>query len=154
MTNTMNISSRMPALATTFRTSAGDDTLGFSVAKDVYMFDRTSLTTLAMASLTYAFPLKHLHSIAANIWSLCKYIVGSQKVKKKRERKTYPQDCSRSLCPRLRSNSSAASSEVLTSITRPCFGRGEPCFDSSLVLAMCTRLRSSLAFDLLSPAAR
>lgn len=37
---------------------------------------------------------------------------------------------------------------------RPRFEGGDPCLDSSLLLELCNRLRSSLAFDLLSPAAR
>ena len=70
------------------------------------------------------------------------------------ERVTYLQDCCQSLIPRLCSDSSATSSEVLTSITRRRFAIGEPCLESSLLLGVCTCRTSSLAFDLLSPAAR
>ena len=70
------------------------------------------------------------------------------------ERVTYLQDCCQSLILRLCSDSYAASSEVLTSITRPRFTISEPCLDNSLFLGMCTRRTSSLAFDLLSRATR
>jgi hypothetical protein len=68
--------------------------------------------------------------------------------------KTHLHDCWRSLMPRLCSDSSSASSDVLTSITLPRFRIGEPCLDNSLVLVGCTRLASIEAFDRLSPATR
>lgn len=113
--------------------STAEQTLGFSVSADICVFVWTSSETPAQASETHACNIKR---------------------KKEGERKGYLQDCSRSLCPRLRSDSSPASSEVLTSIVRLRFGRGDPFLDSSRMLEKCTRLGSSLAFDLLSPAAR
>ena len=62
------------------------------------------------------------------------------------ERVTYLQDWCQSLIPRLCSDSSAASSEVLTSITRSRFAMPWQLF----AFGMCTSLTSSLAFNLLS----